>query len=82
MGRAQRSGAVSGSNHAGVILIDETRFPADPKYISWCRSFIVLEYYMETSNPGISRVLVEAGSVSSIFPRVRGIFARRVRYDT
>ena len=37
---------------------------------------------METSNPGISRVLVKVGSVSSIFPRVRGISARRVRYDT
>ena len=37
---------------------------------------------METSNPGISRVLVEVGSVSSIFPRVKGISARRVRYAT
>ena len=37
---------------------------------------------METSNPGISRVLVEVGFVSSIFPRVKGISARRVRYAT
>ena len=37
---------------------------------------------METSNPGISRVLVEVGSVSLIFPRVGGISVRRVRYAT
>jgi hypothetical protein len=37
---------------------------------------------METSNPGISRVLVEVGSVSSIFPRVKSISARKVRYAT
>ena len=37
---------------------------------------------METSNPGISHVLVEVGSVSLIFPRVKGISARRVRYTT
>ena len=36
---------------------------------------------METLNPGILHVLVEVGSVSSIFPRVRGISARIVRYD-
>ena len=37
---------------------------------------------METLNPGISGVLVEVGSVSSIFPGVGGISARRVRYAT
>ena len=37
---------------------------------------------METSNLGISRVLVEVGSISSIFPRVKGIYVRRGRYAT
>ena len=37
---------------------------------------------METLNPGILRVLVEVGSVSLIFLRVKGISARRVRYTT
>ena len=35
---------------------------------------------METLKPGTPRVLVEVGSVSSIFPRVKGISARRARY--